>query len=506
MRRLALALVAPVAIGALALTGCTAGGSSSSGDSDDTLTLAATADLYGWKPVDQPGYQNWGGEAVWARLMNCNSVFELEADIADEWEVLDGNTGVTAHIRDGATFEDGTPITSADIQASFEYAGSTGGSQADYEGMTFDTPDDQTITLGWDTPQVNLNSKVCNVLINSGDWLDAGDFDAPFSSGPYTLDAASTTTGSVYTFDKRDDYWDADRYPFSTLVVKIIDSDAAVVSALKTGQVDGSLVSQTSGSEVEASGLEIQKFMGNTTRLIISDHLGTVEPALGDVRVRQAMNMVFDKEAMAETLYLGEAMPTPQVFREGSQAYIEGLEDPYPFDVEKATQLMADAGYADGFSLEFPTMEGQNFETLLPYVTQQLALINITVTEAPLSGANAISDLLSGKYPVVLWQLGNLGSSAQQIYIESTPDGWWDLQHQPDEYVDSRYAELGAADEATSVELQQEINQYIVEQAWFAPMVYSGTSYAYNADKVSFPTQSDPEALTPKLRDFGAAN
>ena len=249
--------------------------------------------------------------------------------------------------------------------------------------------------------------------------------------------------------------------------------------------------------------MEVIGFQGQTTRLILSDRTGQGREGRSvTLKVRQAMNMVFDKAAMAQALYQGNAEPTAQVFRKGTDAYIDGLQDPYPFDVEKAKSLMAEAGYADGFTLELPTMEGQNFETLMPYVTQQLAQINIKVKQVPLSGANAIGDLLSGKYPVVLWQLGNLGNSALQIYIESTPEGWWNLQHQPDEYVDSRWEQIKTADPETSKKLQQEINQYLVDQAWFAPMVYMGTNYAYDGKKVSIPTQSDQEALTPKLRDF----
>jgi peptide/nickel transport system substrate-binding protein len=248
--------------------------------------------------------------------------------------------------------------------------------------------------------------------------------------------------------------------------------------------------------------MDVIGFQGQTTRLLLTDHLGKVVPALGQLKVRQAINMVFDEAAMAKSLYQGNAEPTAQVFRKGTDAYIDGLQDPYPFDVAKAKSLMAEAGYADGFTLELPTMEGQNHETLMPYVTQQLAQINITVKQVPLSGANAIGDLLSGKYPVVLWQLGNLGNSALQIYIEATPEGWWNLKHQPDEYVDSRWEQIKTADPETSKKLQKEINQYLVDQAWFAPMVYMGTNYAYNAKKVSIPTQSDQEALTPKLRDF----
>jgi peptide/nickel transport system substrate-binding protein len=468
----------------------------------DVLTLGSTLDMYGWNPVNQPGYQNWAAEAVWDQLVYCGADGSLTPDVAESWEITDQNKTFTAKLREGMTFSDGTPVDSAAVKTSFEYAATEGGSTADYEGVVIETPDANTISISWPEPQAIINSKICNPKIVPPSYLTAAKWDVPVGSGPYTFDPANSTTGSVYTFNKNESYWDAANYPYKKLVIKVITDDAAAVSALTTGQIDATLVGQTSVDQVKGAGSEVLNFQGQTTRLLLTDHLGKVIPALGDVKVRQAINMVFDKEAMAQSLYLGNAEPTAQVFRKGTAAYIDGLQDPYPYDVEKAKQLMAEAGYADGFEIELPTMTGQNFETLLPYVTQQLALLNIKVKEAPLSGDNAIGDLLSGKYPVVLWQLGNLGLSQLQIYIESTPEGWWNLQHQPDDYVDSRYAQLATADEATSKKLQQEINQYIVDQAWFAPMVYMGSNYAYNGEKVSFASQSDQEALTPKLRDF----
>ncbi|MGK9147148.1 hypothetical protein KXS11_05930 [Plantibacter flavus] len=502
MRRTSIGIVASLATAALLLTGCSGGSGASSGEKGDTLTIGATLDMYGWSPVDQPGYQNWATDAVYERLVRCNSVGELEPAVAESWEISAGNDSITAKIRSGEKFSDGTPVDSAAVKASFEYNVNNGGATADYKGITIDTPDASTVTITWPEPQATLRSKLCNPYIVSPKWLSAGKFDSPVGSGPYTLDTKGTTTGSVYAFTKNEQYWDTTSFPFKKVVVKVLENDAAAVSALKTGQIDATLVGNTSVAEVKGSNMDIKAFKGQTTRLILSDHLGAVIPALGDLRVRQAMNMVFDKEAMVKSLYLGNGEPAAQVFREGTPAFIDDLKDPYPFDVDKAKALMAEAGYADGFALELPTMDGQNFETLMPYVKQQLALINISVTEAPLSGANAIGDLLSGKYPVVLWQLGNLGDSVQQIYVESTPDGYWDLQHQPDEYVDSRYAKLATATPEESKQLQQEINQYIVDQAWFAPMVFTGSNFAFNPDKVSIPTESDPEALTPRLRDF----
>lgn len=508
MRRIHARVVVPLATGALLLAACSAGGSSGQSTSagtasgaKDTLTLGATADMYGWDPANQPGYQNWAGEAVWDNLARCNAKGELEPDLAASWEITNGNKTFVAHLRDGVTFSDGSVLTPDAVQASFEYT-KNGGSAKDYADLTYSSSDAHTISITWPDPQPVMANKICSVRITPKAFLDAKNWNAPVGSGPYVLDTANTTTGSVYTFTKNQKYWDAANYPYKTLVIKVIKSDTAAVSALKTGQVDASLINLNSVKEAEASNLKVIKFQGQTPRLIISDHQGKVVPALGDVRVRQAMNMVFDKKAMADKLYGGNAEPTAQVFRKGTAAYIDNLSDPYPFNIDAAKKLMSDAGFSNGFDLQLPTMEGQNFETLMPYVKQQLALINIRVTEVPLSGANAIGDLLSGKYPVVLWQLGNLGNSALQIYIEATPKGWWDLEHQPDQYVDSRWDQIATADQATSTKLQQEINKYIVEQAWFAPFVYMGNSYAYNPNKVSVPTESDQEALTPKLRDF----
>jgi peptide/nickel transport system substrate-binding protein len=504
-------MAAPATALVLLLAGCAGSATSTESGSApassaaverDTLTLGMTADFYGWNPVNQPGYQGWAGEAVWDQLCKTDSLGKPVPDVADTFEITDGNKTFKAHIREGMKFTDGTPVDSAAVKASFEYTAKNGGSTADYKGIKIDTPDAQNISITWPEPQPIMANKVCNPKILPAAYLTAGKWDTPLGSGPYVYDAANTTTGSVYAFTKNDSHWDAANYPFKKLVVKVIKSDTAAVSALKTGQIDATLVNQSSVAEVKGSGMEVKSFQGQTTRLLLTDHLGKVVKPIGELKVRQAMNMVFDKEAMAKNLYQGNAEPTAQVYRKGSDAYIDGLTDPYPFDVEKAKQLMTEAGYADGFTLELPTMDGQNFETLMPYVTQQLALINIKVKQVPLSGANAIGDLLSGKYPVVLWQLGNFGNSKLQTYIESTPEGWWDLEHQKDEYVDSRWEQLKTADEATSKKLLQEINKYIIDQAWFAPMVYMGTNYAYSKDKVTVVSESDQEALTPKLRDF----
>ena len=212
MRRIHKGLVVAVSTVALAVAGCgsqTSTGSSSSapstGGEKGTLTLGATLDIQGWNPTTQPGYQSWAHEAVWDQLVKCDANGKATPDIADTFEVTDNNTTFKAHIREGQKFSDGTPVDSAAVKASFEYVAKNGQSVADYKGIKIDTPDAQNISITWPEPQGPvMANKVCSPKIAPAAWLKAGKFDQPVGSGPYVLDAAKSTTGSVYSFTKNE--------------------------------------------------------------------------------------------------------------------------------------------------------------------------------------------------------------------------------------------------------------------------------------------------------------
>jgi peptide/nickel transport system substrate-binding protein len=457
-----------------------------------------TQDIVEW--TGQPPYQGWGADAVFDALTQCNEKGEPEPSIAEKWEISDDQKSVTANLRPGVKFTDGTPVDSAAVKASYEFIAKKNARFADTK---IETPDPQTVTITWPTPQPVMALKLCEGTIFSPTWLKSGNTnDVPVGSGPYKYDPAASTRGSTYTFTKVPSHWDAATYPYQKLVLKVFKSETAGLNALKTGQIDGILATQATVDEAKSSGQEIVTLRGNTTRLLITDHLGKKIPALGNLKVRQAMNMAIDKNAVAEQLYRGKADPAVQIFRPGSSAYIEDLQDPYPYNLEKAKQLMSEAGFANGFTLEIPHLEGQNLDVLIPYVAEQLGKLNIKVKQANLSGPNAITELLSAKYPVPLWQLGNYGESLQDIQDYVLQDGIWNVSHQEDATVEGLWDEILAAKSPEErVEPQQKLNQYIVEQAWFVPMAYPDGFYAHSPD-VKVPKVSDFAALHPLLRDF----
>lgn len=472
-----------------------------------TLTLGVAGSLQGsgWNPEAQPVFQNYPADAVWDQIVRLDKYGKPQPGAAESFEFSADNKSVTFHLREGMTFTDGTPVDAAAVQKAFEFQQKSNAGRFP-ETMAFDVPDSLTITATWPEPVPTLPLVVRDIRMQCPEWLAAGVFDTPCGYGAYTLDAANTVVDSTYTFVKNPDYWDAANVPFDTLVVKIMDSDTAVINALKTDQVDGALLGPSTYDEAEAAGLAQYPLSGETLRMILSDHEGKIVPGLGNVKVRQAMNMVFDKQAMADALFDGKATPAVQIFREGSDAWLDGLADPYPYDIEKAKSLMKEAGFENGFELEVATLDGIGAETWLPYITQQLSELNITVKEVRLTGPNAILDLLftEGKYPTPVWQLGNFGESLQDVRDYILDDGTWNIASQKDATIDAWWAEI-VAGTGDKVAIQKEMNQYVIDNAWFIPFANPQRFFVYNTEKVLLPDVSTPDGTFPVIWDFKPA-
>jgi peptide/nickel transport system substrate-binding protein len=498
-RRALAALSIPLVAAVATLTACAPGGGDAAGEKS-TLTLGMTADIPGLSVLIQPSYQGWFADAAWDTLLICDEFGKPSPQLAEEWEYSDDWTSATLKLREGVKFSDGTDFDAADVEAALTAAGEVNARFAD---LTFESPDPHSITITFPQPIPTMDIQLCEASISSSEAYESGKLDTEvIGSGPYLYDADASTQGSSYTLTKNPDHWDSETYPYDKLVLKVFTDNTAGLNALKTGQIDGILADASTVEEAKSSGKDVVTMRGVTTRLLITDHNGEKIPALGDVRVRQAMNMVFDRDAIAEDLYRGYADPAYQIFRPGSSAYLEDLtEDPYPYDVEKAKALMAEAGYADGFTLQMPFFEGQGHDLLFPYVTEQLGQLNITVEQVNLTGPDAITNLLSGEYPVPLWQLGNYGESLQDIKDYILVDGIWNVSHQPDTTVDALWQTILTGSEEEKVAAQQEINQYVIDEAWFVPMAYPDGFYAYDP-AITIEKVSDFAALHPLLRDF----
>jgi peptide/nickel transport system substrate-binding protein len=312
-------------------------------------------------------------------------------------------------------------------------------------------------------------------IIGDVDTLDDPDTALnPVGSGPYVLDEDASTTGSTYVLTRRDDYWDADSYPYSTVTLRVIEDAQARFNALQAGEIDAGTARANEVQSLEGAGLETKVIEATAwSGIVIMDRAGDLVPALGDVRVRRAINMAFDRDLYAKELFFGGATGTNQFYNPTQAGYDPDLDGFYEHDVDGAKDLLAEAGYADGFALTMPsTFFSASSE---PAITQSLADIGITVTWEAVPPQEVSSSLSSGKYGAA-WFVEGLNSAAIMTSSNLGPDGQFNPTGWTTPELTALLAEAAATpDPEEQAAVYEEINAYSVENALQAPVVYFST-------------------------------
>ena len=505
------ATAATLAIAALALTGCAgaAGDGSGAGDSGraDRLTLTAIIGPTSYDIGQGAEYGNRSPffQAVFDTLLQKNSAGEIEPWLATAWEYNEDNTVLTLTLRDDVEFTDGTPLDADAVVASLErFRDGTAPQAATFAGKEFAAPDATHVTIAQDAPDpslVNLLSIAPGLIQAPSTFDDPDSATDPVGSGPYVLDTASTVTGTTYVYTANPDYWNPDAVTYDNLTINVIDDPTAALNAMKAGEANGMpLVNNDAIGEVEASGWSIASNELDFHGILLLDRNGTMAPELADVRVRQAINMAFDREALLAALQDGYGTLTEQVFPPTSVGFDPALDDTYSYDPEGAKALLAEAGYADGFTLNMMTTPA--FQTTFDLVGQQLTDIGITVNYTDPGTGNFITDMLAPKYPAT-WMSLEQNPDWQLINFMLAPDATFNPFHTEDPKVDEYISTIQLGTPEESDQAVKDLNAYITDQAWFAPWYRKQGSFAHdNTTTVEmWPTNSYPS-----LFGFSPAN
>ncbi|HQY33184.1 ABC transporter substrate-binding protein [Actinotalea sp.] len=500
----------------LGLTAC--GGGSSTDDATEgtdgtatggTLTLAPVVVAQPWDLKDAGlGNNTIYYQPVYDQLFRQSPEAEILPNLATEWAYDEALTSLTLTLREDVVFTDGTPFNAEAVVANIiNTKGGTNEAANQLKSVeSVEATDEFTavITLNAPDPSLvfNLGSTAgmmaCPAAIGTEELQVT-----PCGSGPYVLDEANSTVDAKYTFTRNADYWNTEAFPFDTIVLTPLTDSTAVLNALQAGQIDGATVTDAKNiATVEAAGLSTIVYpAGDTMGFFLWDRGGVIQPALGDVRVRQAINMAFDRETIVETALLGQGTVQNQVFNPDTAAYDEALNDLYPYDPERAKELLAEAGYADGFELVMPDLSAFNAGAQAAIV-EQLGAVGITATleNAPLD--TVINDLLAGKWAVSFFALASF-RPWDTIQIQLTPDALWNPFKYEDPIVTDLITQAQFATGEEQDALFREINTYVTEQAWQAVWNATENTYAHS-DRVSVvPQMFSP---TPALYNFSPAS
>jgi peptide/nickel transport system substrate-binding protein len=477
-------VAAAVAV-AIGLSGCA--GNPESGDSDPndaasdaSLSIAVQSPPRSLDPVDlDAGQQAFVWTSVYDTLLYRDLDGEIQPNAASEWEYSDDGLTLTFTLRDGMTFSNGAPVDAEAVRATLERNKAKPGQQQ--EKMQYvesiAAPDESTVVVTFTQHDAAF---IFNMSQDGGAISDPATVDEertktnPIGSGPYTINTDRTVNGSTYVLERREDHWNVEAFPFKTFTVKVLQDQTAQLNALRSGQVDVASVPANQVSSVEGAGIRTQVVPAVSGAFInLADRDGTKIPALADVRVRQAINFALPRERMVEQLLFGAGDPTDQVFNSKSTAYLEELEGYYDYDPDKARELLAEAGFDDGFTLTMPSSPvSLSFE---PTITQALAEVGITVVWEAVPAGTANAAVATGEYgaffatsaavPVERDANRQLQSAAQNPFGWSTPE--------LDELLLAANSEL---DDELRAERYQDVNRYLTENALFAPLFSLSTT------------------------------
>ncbi|CAL9328013.1 hypothetical protein SUDANB171_00012 [Streptomyces sp. enrichment culture] len=486
------------------LAGCTSGGPERAGDPSQ-LTLGTVVDIASYDPAelrsDGEYPQLWS--AVYDTLLLREPDSSLAPNLATEWSYDPTNTVLSLTLREGVEFTDGTPFDAAAVAANIDHfragTGHDNYLSSSIEGVDVLDPTHVDIRLSRPDPTLlNSLSGSLGAMAAPSALGDTSLATQPVGSGAYLLDRDRTVRGDRYVFTRNPDHWNAQAWPYDRIELRVLSDVSARLNALTTGQIDGARLNIEVMDYAERSGVDIHPNRVDWVGLAILDRAGEVAPALADVRVRQAVNLVFDRQGMLDALGLGQGTVSEQIVGANSPAYDPALDATYAYDVERARELMAQAGWSEGFRI--PMMDYSRYRTYQPFVEQALASINIEVDWQSLPDTRAIDAQFSGDYPILIlgqqaptsaWDgLGIAYDNALNVFGSQAPDFG--------RLMETARTTSGAEQTAAF----REANAWLVENAWFAPWYHSDLIYATSPGTT---VRLEPGVAGPPLRTYAPA-
>lgn len=465
------------------------------------LTIGHAANINSWEPSQAHiGHFILFYQGVYDNLILRTPTGEYKPNLATKWEVSKDSKTVKLTLRTGVKFTDGTAFNASVAKKNLDaFIKANGPQTATMAGATVEAPNATSLVIKLKDP----NPDIIYYLATTNSFMasekvlgTAGLKTTPVGSGPYVYDKSSVP-GSEIVLVANKNYWDKSKQKFEKVVFKIMTDTNARLNALISGQVDAALLNVATASTARGRGLTLHKSYVDWSGLMLLDRDGKVNPAMKDVRVRQAINHAFDRQAMVKTLLGGDGQVTNQIFGKASGAYVASLDNYYKYDVAKAKELLAAAGYGSGLTISMPSI---GFDPALQAVIESyLKAVGITVSWANVPAVDYVNAMASKKYEAAWFQLFQ-GTAWVNFNLAVAPKGARNFFNNTFPLIDNSYKQVLLDPSPANINLQMtSINREIVKQAWFAPF-YRLPQLFFTGKKVTVKTQA--QNAVPYLYNF----
>lgn len=409
--------------------------------------------------------------------------------IAHDWDISSDGKVYTFHLRDDATFHNGRAITAEDFVYSFERLSDPANAsplahyldgvigKAEFEEGYADSIqglvviDDHTLEIHREEPDSTFLSLLAfpaaGVVPREVVEEKGSDFGHdPVGSGPFRF--SSWVKDDRVELVAFDDYYRG-RAELDRVVFRVISEAATKEAEFLAGNLDAFIAPASiyrkyrDDPEYQDNLIEVAEFF---TR-----HVGfhCEQEPFDDVRVRQAFNYAIDKETIIDVVLGGKGVPAVGYLPSSSFAFDPDLEG-YSYDPDRAKELLAEAGYEDGF--ETPMMTSEHPEWGLPIVEAIMPYLNevgIRLQPETMDTGVLYDRLRAGDYSTYIYSTGGSAHPVAYLWrfhstLASTTNRYW--SEELDELLDRARA---TSDEDEMVELVREAEAMIVRDApiWF---------------------------------------
>ncbi len=336
-------------------------------------------------------------------LTRYSATYQVEPALATKW-TFTSPTQVRFDLRKGVKFHDGTPFTADDVVFSFGRIKQPQGTMQIYVTGIADIKkiDDHTVDVVMSAPNPLLLRNIIDFRIMSKAWADKNrtanvqDYKAKeenFASRNVMGTGSYKITGwqpeQRITMSINNDWWDKHTGNVKEVVYTPIKSDPTRVAALLSGDVDMLTDLPTQDVARLRADSKLKIVDGPEVRTIfLAPDMGSAElkhsnvkgkNPFADKRVRQALSMAIDREAIRRNIMRGLSIPASLIIAPGVNGYATELDVPSKVDIDGAKKLLAEAGYPDGFEVRLNTPNNRyvNDEEIAQAVVAMWARIGV---------------------------------------------------------------------------------------------------------------------------------
>jgi peptide/nickel transport system substrate-binding protein len=412
--------------------------------------------------------------------------------LAESWEQSEDGLTWTFKLREGVLFSNGREMTAEDVKWSFERLidPATGGGNAARVGppeTEIEVIDNYTVAITHPEPfgifPQSLGFDKSTGIMAPESLEDDGIINTPIGTGPFQIAEVEGTTRLL--LERNENYWQEGLPYLDAIEITPIPDDTVRETALRGGEVDWviSIAPQNFGSLVEDPDVVIA-----TAPQLSYDYIGINlqrEP-FSDIRVRQAIALSLDREQLCEAGFFGLCATIQGPVGPGSPWFYDYA--PYGQDIEQAKQLLADAGYPDGFEMELlPTVQYGETVRAAQVLQQQLAAIGIEATINAPEWSEWLELEGNFKYDAYICNWNGLIDADQYYYLQHRTGQVFNFTGYSNEEFDALVDEgRSMSDFDERYAIYEQANQILVDEA---PYIYM-----YNKEEI--------RAYTPNVHGF----